>query len=142
MLMAPTRDLACNPGMCPDSESTGNPLVRRLVLNPLSHTSQGSIVSFPLCFCLPFEFVGLIFFHFVFYFKFYLFIYFSREEEGKERRRETSVCGCLLHSPCWGNLACNPGMCHRLGSNQQPFCSQAGTQSTEAYQPGPFPLFL
>ena len=37
-------DLAHNPGMCPDWES--NPLVCRLVLNPLSHTSQGySLVS-------------------------------------------------------------------------------------------------
>ena len=37
----PTGDLARNPGMCPDSESTGDPSVRRPVLNPLSHTSQG-----------------------------------------------------------------------------------------------------
>ena len=35
----PTRDLACNPGMCPGNR-TGDPLVRRPVLNPLSHTSQ------------------------------------------------------------------------------------------------------
>ena len=35
----PTGDLACNQGMCPAWES--NPLVHSLVLNPLSHTSQG-----------------------------------------------------------------------------------------------------
>ena len=35
-------DLACNPGMCPDWElNRGPPLDCRLVLNPLSHTSQG-----------------------------------------------------------------------------------------------------
>ena len=31
-----------NPGMCPDWESNWWPLVYRLALNPLSHTSQGS----------------------------------------------------------------------------------------------------
>ena len=39
--MPPTRDLACNPGMCPDWESNWRPFVRRLELSPLSHTSQG-----------------------------------------------------------------------------------------------------
>ena len=38
----PTGDLARNPGMCPDWESTSNPLVHRPALNPLSHTSQGN----------------------------------------------------------------------------------------------------
>ena len=37
----PTGDLAHNPGVCPDWESNGDPLVCRLALNPLSHTSQG-----------------------------------------------------------------------------------------------------
>ena len=41
--MPPTGDLAGNPGMCPDWESTGNPLLCRPALNPLSHTSQGII---------------------------------------------------------------------------------------------------
>ena len=35
----PTGDLAHNPGTCP-AQTTG-PLIRRLALNPLSHTSQG-----------------------------------------------------------------------------------------------------
>ena len=39
--MPPIGDLAQHPGMCPDWESTGDPLVLRLALNPLSHTSQG-----------------------------------------------------------------------------------------------------
>ena len=38
----PTGDLAHNPGMCPDWESTSDLVVRRPVLNPLNHTNQGS----------------------------------------------------------------------------------------------------
>ena len=37
---SPTGDLAHNPGMCPDQGSNSDPLVCRLALNPLSHTSQ------------------------------------------------------------------------------------------------------
>ena len=39
----PTGGLTSNPGMCPDWESNrpSQSLVHRLVLNPLSHTSQG-----------------------------------------------------------------------------------------------------
>ena len=40
--MPPAGVLACNPGMCPDRKSNGDPLVCRPALNPLSHTSQGS----------------------------------------------------------------------------------------------------
>ena len=38
---SPTRDLACNPGMCPDWELNQRPLVRRPTPNPLRHDSQG-----------------------------------------------------------------------------------------------------
>ena len=41
LIQPPAGDLAHNPGMCPDWESNLDPLVRRPVLNPLSHTSQG-----------------------------------------------------------------------------------------------------
>ena len=44
--MSPTRDLACNPGMCPDWELNWHPLVRMPALNPLSHTSQGPLLLF------------------------------------------------------------------------------------------------
>ena len=37
----PVGDLAHNPGMCPDWEPNHDLLVPRLVLNPLSHSSQG-----------------------------------------------------------------------------------------------------
>ena len=41
-----------------------------------------------------------------------LFIYlFLESGEGRERGRETLVCGCLLHALYWGpDLAHNPGM--------------------------------
>ena len=39
--MPPTGHLTCNPGMCPDWESNWRPLVRRLLLNPLSYTRKG-----------------------------------------------------------------------------------------------------
>ena len=42
----PTGDLACNPGMCPAGNRTGDPLVCRPVHNPLSPTSQGSCQAF------------------------------------------------------------------------------------------------
>ena len=41
--MAPTGDLARNPGMCPDWESNQRPIGSQPVLNPLSRTSQGQI---------------------------------------------------------------------------------------------------
>ena len=68
-----------------------------------------------------------------FFFKFYLFLEKGREGE---RGRETSRCGCLSWTGV-GNLACNPGMYPNWESNQRPFGSQAGTQSTEPHQPGP-----
>ena len=42
-----------------------------------------------------------------------------------------------LMRPPIGDLACSPGMCPDWEPNQQPFGSQAGTQSTEPHQPGP-----
>ena len=51
------------------------------------------------------------------------------------REGETSLCGCLSHTPT-GYLACNPGMCPDWESNRRPFGSQAGTQSSELQQPG------
>ena len=39
--LAPTGDLACNPGMCPDWESNWQPFGLQPMLNPLSYTIQG-----------------------------------------------------------------------------------------------------
>ena len=43
----------------------------------------------------------------------------------------------VSHTPPTGDPANIPGMCPDQESNQQPFGSQAGTQSTQAHQPGP-----
>ena len=40
------------------------------------------------------------------------------------------------HALLTGDLACNPGMYPDWESNQQPFGSRAGAQSTEPHQPG------
>ena len=39
--MAPTGDLACNPGMCPDWKLNGRPFGSQSLLVPLSYTSRG-----------------------------------------------------------------------------------------------------
>ena len=64
-----------------------------------------------------------------------LFIFRERGREG-ERGRETSMCGCLSYVTPTGDLAYNPGVCPDWESNQQPFGSQAGAQSTAPPQPG------
>ena len=65
------------------------------------------------------------------------FIYLFLEiGEGKEKGRETVMCGSLLGTPPTGDLACNPSMCPDWESNWQLFGFQAHTQSTELYQPG------
>ena len=60
--------------------------------------------------------------------RFCLFRFFKDfifREKGREGERERNISvGHLLHAPHWG-----------------PFCSQAGTQSTEPHQPGIFTQF-
>ena len=66
---------------------------------------------------------------------FYLFIFRQRGRVGEtEGEKHQCVVACCV--PPTGDLACNPGMCPDWESNQQPFGSQAGTQSTEPHQPG------
>ena len=108
----PTGDLAWNPGMCPNRESNQRPLIHRLVLNPLSHTSQG------------------------------LFIYFLERGKGRAKKRERDIDVQEIHQSVAPHiqpsrdLACNPGMCPDQESNQRPFGAQASFQSTELHQPG------
>ena len=66
---------------------------------------------------------------------FYLIIFRERGREG-EREEETHPCVVASHAPHTGDLACDPGMCPDWESNQRTSGSQAGTQSTELYQPG------
>ena len=51
----PTGDLACNPGS-PTWNQTGDPLVLRPALSPLSHTSRGSAV----CYYNDFPIIGVV----------------------------------------------------------------------------------
>ena len=70
---------------------------------------------------------------------FFNLIYLFLERGGREGEREGGKHQCVVasHAPTTGKQACNPGMCPDWESNQQPFGSQAGTQSTEPHQPGP-----
>ena len=71
------------------------------------------------------------------YFPKILFIFKERGREGQKQgkkhqcTRETSI-SCHSHAP---NLVHNPGMCPERESNQCPFSSQVGSQSTEPHQP-------
>ena len=66
------------------------------------------------------------------------FMYFIFRQRGREGEREGEKRHCVVASyvPPTGDLACNPGTCPDWESNWQPFCSQAGAQSTEPHQPG------
>ena len=72
---------------------------------------------------------------------FNLFIFRESGREG-EREGEKHQCIVASHTPCIGDLACNPGMCPDWELNQPPFGLQAGIQSTELHQPGLFFTFL
>ena len=50
LLCAPTGDLYCNPGMCPDWESNWRPFGSQPELNPPSYTSQGRTAVLSFCF--------------------------------------------------------------------------------------------
>ena len=63
----------------------------------------------------------------------YLFLW---RGEGRERGRETSMCGCLSCAPYCRDLARDPGTCPDWELNQWPFGLQASAQSTELHQPG------
>ena len=75
-----------------------------------------------------------------------LFIFRGEERMKKERERNINVrethTSVASHTPPTGDLAYNPGMCTDQESSQQPFSSQANTQSTEAPQPGPRHLYF
>ena len=78
---------------------------------------------------------------FIYFFNFfYLFIFRERGREG-EREGEKHQCVVASHLPLTEDLAHNPGMCPNWESNQRPFGSQAGAQSTKPHQPGLFIYF-
>ena len=73
--------------------------------------------------------------HFLLFLRFYLFIFRERGKEGEREGKKHQCVVASCTSPT-GILVCSTGMCHVWESNQQPFGSQAGTQSTEPHQPG------
>ena len=70
--------------------------------------------------------------------KFVFKILFIFREMGKGERKEGEKHQCVVSSgaPTTEGLAHNPGMCPDWESNQQPFGSQASTQSTEPHGQG------
>ena len=73
----------------------------------------------------------------LYFFKDFIFSFRERGMEG-EREGEKLQCVIASHTPPTGDLAHNPGMCPVWELNQQPFGSQADTQSTETHQRGLF----
>ena len=65
----------------------------------------------------------------------FIYLFLQRGKEG-EREGEKHQCVAASHMAPPGDLAHNPGMRPDWELNQQPFGLQAGTQSTEPYQPG------
>ena len=65
--------------------------------------------------------------------RFYLFIFRERKRGRKKGKHQ---CVVASQAPPTGDLACNLGMRPDWESNQRPFGSQAGAQSTEPHQPG------
>ena len=58
----------------------------------------------------------------------------EREEEREKERERNSNVWLPLACPILGTMTRNPGMCPDWESNQQPFGSQVGAQSTEPHQ--------
>ena len=66
-----------------------------------------------------------------FFKRLYLFIF--REGKGGGKRGRQHQCVIASQVPLTGDPAHNPGTCPDWESNQQPFASQAGAQSTEPH---------
>ena len=126
-----TRDLACNPFMCPNWESKP---VTFWFANPHSiHWATPARAKLTIIKSTPHFYSFTINF-----FKDFIYSFLDRGE-GKEKERERNIDAHEKHWPvasCMpptGVLASNPGMCHDWKSNQWPFSSQAGVQPTEPH---------
>ena len=97
----------------------------------LLHPWLGLFLGF--IFCLKQLWMG--WFSFLFFKRFYLFI-FRQRGSGGEIEGEIHHCVVASHMPLTGDLARTPGMYPDWESNQRPFGLQAGVQSTEPHQPG------
>ena len=104
--------------------------------------------SFWLKLMLKHSSISKILSHFSVFLFFKDFIYLLLETgEGRKKERERDINVQEVHpslasrTPPTGDLAQNPGMRPDWESNQWPFSSQTGSQSTEPHKPGPFSLF-
>ena len=66
--------------------------------------------------------------------RYYIYLFLERGE-GREKKRETSMCDCLSCTPYW-RPGLQPSHMPWLGINWGPFGLQAITQSSEPHQPG------
>ena len=112
----PSRDLAHNPGVCPDQELKWLPFslqnnAQRTEAHQSGLRAKNSLLFLKI-----------------------LFIFRERGEEG-EREREKHQCVVASHRPPTGDPAHNPGMCPDWELNRQPFGLQDGTQSAESPHP-------
>ena len=74
------------------------------------------------------------FLFYFFFFKDFIYLFLERRRQG-EREGKKHQCVVASCTPPTGDLACNTGLCLDWESNQLPFGSQAGAQSTEPHQP-------
>ena len=115
-------------------ETLSGQLLTYLLIHPFTFFLIYFVLNyFSIYFLLVFTYV---FIHlFIFFFFKILFTFLERGEREKHRL-------VASHTPPTRDLAYTPGMCPDWESNQQPFGSQASSQSTEPHQPGPFTYFL
>ena len=73
----------------------------------------------------------------VFFFKDFIYLFFREGKGGRKRERETSPCGCFPRAPYWPTTQTYL----EWEWNRGPFGLQAGTQSTEPHQTGPWYFF-
>ena len=78
------------------------------------------------------QLAGVIGFLFICFLKILLVLEQEREGEREVEKHQCVVASC---APPTGDLASNPGMSPDWKSNQQPFDSLAGAQSTEPPEP-------
>ena len=74
---------------------------------------------------------------FPFFKKDFIYLYFRERARVGEKEGEKHQCMVASRVPPTGDLAHNPGMHPNWELNRQPFGSEACTQSTKLYQPGP-----
>ena len=102
---------------------TSDLLVLRPVLNPLSHTSQGTIIFLVLPLVIPLKKKPKI-------------LFILERCEGREEERERNICQLPLACAPTGDQACNPGMYSDWVLNWQPLVLRDDTRPNQPRLPG------